>query len=47
MMMILHPEVARTAQQEIDTVIGRDRLPNFEDRPSLPYVDCIVKEVLR
>ncbi|KAG6887642.1 hypothetical protein C0995_013798 [Termitomyces sp. Mi166 len=35
--MTLHPEVMRKAQQEIDAVVGPDRLPNFGDRPSLPY----------
>ena len=35
------------AQKEIDTVVGRDRLPTFEDRPSLPYLECIMSEVLR
>ncbi|KAG6919294.1 hypothetical protein DXG01_007426 [Tephrocybe rancida] len=45
--MALHPEVARKAQAEIDTVVGNDRLPTFEDRPHLPYVDALAKEVLR
>ncbi|THH14926.1 hypothetical protein EW146_g5474 [Bondarzewia mesenterica] len=45
--MVLHPEVQRKAQAEIDAVIGNDRLPNFEDENSLPYVNAVVKEVLR
>jgi cytochrome P450 len=45
--MTLHPEIQRKAQEEIDAVIGRDRLPEMRDRKDLPYVDCIVKEVLR
>lgn len=45
--MTLFPEVQRKAQAEIDAVIGSDRLPTFEDRPNLPYVDALVKEVLR
>ncbi|KAF8077583.1 cytochrome P450 [Lyophyllum atratum] len=45
--MALHPEVAKKAQVEIDNVVGNDRLPTFEDRPRLPYVDALVKEVLR
>lgn len=32
-----HPEVLKKAQQEIDAVVGQDRLPGFEDRKSLPY----------
>ena len=37
----------KRAQAEIDAVIGTDRLPEFEDRPSLPYIDAIVRETLR
>jgi cytochrome P450 len=45
--MTLYPDVQAKAQAEIDTVIGTDRLPTSEDRPNLPYVDALVKEVLR
>ncbi|KAL9563002.1 hypothetical protein ACKAV7_012744 [Fusarium commune] len=45
--MILYPDVQKKAQEEIDRVIGNERLPNCSDRPSLPYVNAIVKEVLR
>lgn len=30
--LVLHPHVQKRAQSEIDAVIGRDRLPNFDDR---------------
>src|SRR5258708_36754278 len=45
--MTLHPESQKRAQAEIDRVIGAQRLPTLSDRPNLPYVTCIVKEVLR
>ncbi|KIK96538.1 hypothetical protein PAXRUDRAFT_300373 [Paxillus rubicundulus Ve08.2h10] len=45
--MVLNPHVARRAQEEIDTVVGRDRLPDFDDRPSLPYVQAIMRETMR
>ncbi|PPQ95404.1 hypothetical protein CVT26_008250 [Gymnopilus dilepis] len=45
--IVLHPEVQSRAQEELDCVVGRDRLPDFSDRPSLPYISAIVKEVLR
>lgn len=45
--MMLHPEVQRRAQAEIDAVVGNARLPSFEDREGLPFVDAIVKEILR
>ena len=45
--MLLHPEVLRNAQKEIDQVIGNDRLVDFEDQDSLPYFNYVLKEVLR
>ncbi|KAF9769696.1 hypothetical protein IL306_012851 [Fusarium sp. DS 682] len=45
--MLLYPDVQRKAQEDIDRVIGNARLPNCSDRPSLPYIDAIVKEILR
>jgi cytochrome P450 len=43
----LNPEVQARAQEEIDRVTGGSRLPNLTDRDELPYVDALVKEVLR
>jgi hypothetical protein len=45
--MTLFPSVQRKAQAEIDAVIGAGRLPQFEDRERLPYVNALVKETLR
>ncbi|KAJ3477354.1 hypothetical protein NLI96_g10518 [Meripilus lineatus] len=45
--MMAHPEVLRKAQEEIDRVVGPGRLPAFTDRPNLPYIDCVMSEVLR
>ncbi|KAF4598755.1 mannose-ethanolamine phosphotransferase gpi13 [Pleurotus pulmonarius] len=47
MAMILYPECQKRGQEEIDRIVGRDRLPTFEDKESLPYVSCIVEEILR
>ncbi|QRV88293.1 cytochrome P450 family protein [Ceratobasidium sp. AG-Ba] len=45
--MIRHPEVQAKAQAEIDRVVGTKRLPSFEDQAQLPYIDQIIKEVMR
>ncbi|KAH8824339.1 cytochrome P450 [Flagelloscypha sp. PMI_526] len=45
--MELFPEVQAKAQQEIDSVIGRDRLIRLSDRTNLPYVAAVVTEALR
>ena len=44
--MALHPAVQIRAQNEIDEAIGF-RLPTLADRALLPYVECIMLEVLR
>ncbi|KAA8652899.1 cytochrome P450 [Aspergillus tanneri] len=45
--MILYPEAQEKAQEEIDRVVGTHRLPRFEDRDKLPYINALVKEILR
>jgi hypothetical protein len=40
-----HPEVQRKAQQEIDNVIGADRMPVIDDIKKLPYVQAVINEV--
>ena len=45
--MILAPETQQKAQEELDKVVSRDRLPELDDLDSLPYVNALCKEVLR
>ncbi|CAE6517887.1 unnamed protein product, partial [Rhizoctonia solani] len=45
--MTLNQHVVLKAQAEIDQVIGQDRLPEMSDRESLPYLECVLREVLR
>jgi cytochrome P450 len=45
--MIAHPEFQKRAQAELDAVVGRSRTPTFSDAASLPYIQAIIKEVLR
>ncbi|KAK6535508.1 hypothetical protein TWF694_001963 [Orbilia ellipsospora] len=35
------------AREELDTVVGRDRLPTPDDKPNLPYITAIFEEILR
>jgi cytochrome P450 len=44
--MVLHPDVQKKAQEELDRVCG-DRLPTMEDEPDLPYIRGCVKESMR
>lgn len=45
--MTLYPDIQRKAQEELDRVVGSDRLPTFSDRKNLPYVDALVREAIR
>ena len=47
MMLLMHPEMQRVAHEEIDRVVGRDRLPTIEDQESLPYTIAFIKETRR
>jgi cytochrome P450 len=43
--MVNFPEVQKTAQAEIDKVVGSERLPRMDD--DMPYIRMVVKETLR
>ena len=43
--MCCFPRVQQKAYDEIERVVGSDRLPNYDDE--LPYIDVLVNEVLR
>lgn len=47
LLLMKHPEAQARAQQEIDEVIGCERLPDYSDRGKLPFVNSIMKEVIR
>lgn len=44
--MLLYPEVAKKAQDEIDKVCG-DRLPTLEEEYDMQYIRGCVKESMR
>ncbi|KAJ9169337.1 hypothetical protein P3X46_017541 [Hevea brasiliensis] len=45
--IVMHQEIQAKAQQELDTCIGFNRQVQDSDIPNLPYLQAIVKEVLR
>ncbi|OOQ91426.1 Fumitremorgin C synthase [Penicillium brasilianum] len=44
---ILYPEAVDRMKEELDSVVGRDRLPNFSDAPQLPWTQGFIKEAMR
>ena len=40
--MIAYPETQKKAQQELEKVVGRERLPSFNDYDKLPYIRAMV-----
>ncbi|KAF9261702.1 cytochrome P450 [Marasmius fiardii PR-910] len=49
MSFVLYPEVQKKAQEEVDRVVGRDRMPTFQDLEpeQMPYLHALVREILR
>jgi cytochrome P450 len=45
--MMQHPDVQRKVQQEIDEVVGRERLPTMDDKLRMPYTDATILEISR
>jgi cytochrome P450 len=45
--MVIHPEVQKKFQGEIDKVVGKNRLPSLADRPQMVYTEALINEVLR
>ncbi|KIJ22982.1 hypothetical protein M422DRAFT_196467, partial [Sphaerobolus stellatus SS14] len=45
--MVLNPEVQRKAQNEIDSIVGNQRLVDISDMESLPYTTAVMKEAFR
>lgn len=45
--MILYPDAQAKIRKEIDSIIGTDRLPEFEDESDLPYLSAALKELIR
>jgi len=37
----------RKAQEELDRIVGVERLPQLSDQGDLPYISALIKELLR
>lgn len=45
--MTIHREIQVKIQEEIERATGGKRLPELSDMDSMPYVRCVILEVLR
>ena len=45
--IVNHPEVQAKAKAELNSVVGPGRMPDFADRPRLPYIERIIQETFR
>ncbi|KAI0666410.1 cytochrome P450 [Trametes maxima] len=47
LLLTRNPDVQKRVYEEIVSAVGTDRLPGLEDRLSLPYFDCVIREIHR
>ncbi|XP_072035943.1 cytochrome P450 2U1-like [Amphiura filiformis] len=45
--MMAHPDIQQKVQEEIDSVVGRNRLPLLSDQNNLPYTRAVLLEIQR
>ena len=45
--MAMFPDAQRRAREELNSIVGANRLPDFSDREILPYLDALLLETLR
>lgn len=43
---LLYPHTVKVTQEELDRVVGNERMPIFEDEPNLLYIRAMAKETL-
>ncbi|OCH92572.1 cytochrome P450 [Obba rivulosa] len=47
LLMLSYPHVLKRAREEIDSVVGNERIPTFDDEEHLPYMVACIQEMLR
>lgn len=47
LLLLRHPEVEKKLLEEIDNVIGRDRMVNMDDKLNMPYTQAVIHELQR
>ncbi|XP_068106863.1 cytochrome P450 2F2-like isoform X2 [Hyperolius riggenbachi] len=47
LVLMKYPEIADKVQEEIDRIVGRDRLPSVADKTKMPYTEATINELMR
>lgn len=47
LLLVKFPSIQSKLQEQIDKVVGRDRLPSIEDKSDLAYLDAFIYETMR
>lgn len=47
LLMVNHPDIQKNVQKEIDDVVGRERVPNMNDRSRMPFTCATIQELQR
>jgi cytochrome P450 len=45
LILATYPDVAKKLHEEMDRVVGNDRLPVLDDYPRLTYLHAVIQEV--
>ena len=46
-MLAMYPDMQNRVYEEVRSVLGPERTPDFQDLPSLKYTELVIKETFR